>query len=1250
MKRRIGDALAQLRAVNEVAIRDAGPRYTPGLDPAAPNIEIGYLVDAFDALSLVDGWRNRAQGLAEAISKASEYHDHLLDRLFSRRRATPARLVDQVHALKGLPDPIALRRGTVQLRRNGGHIGERLQREADALWEQLRELPDEPANREQRGRLQSAVRAVDEVRAAVQALVEYLDSASGRFLRGDNGLLLLGSWGTGKTHLLCDIARQRLDAGVPALLVMASSLPSTGDVLDGIAASTGLATSGAELLDELSRLGAATKTRALLMVDAINEGSQQVWRDQLASMAKTVNQFAHVGLVVSCRRPFDEPIVTEQASSRLLSLEHYGFQDQEFDAQLEYFSFYGLPAPSVPLITPEFTRPLFLKILCEGLKDLGRRSQQRKLREVASGQKGMTYVLEYYTKKVGRSIERDLGLTPGGCWLALKGSQADAGLAGRMAAQGSDWLNTDDAIASLQVSLSLTVQQAEEVLRHFIHEGLLAAAARRHDSQVVSGVQFSYQRFGDHLIARHLLDAHLVTATEQAIRRCFYRNRPLGAPFRLDEWGRQFEGPGIAAALMLEFPERMKRSPFSHELLSHLPRATRRVEPVKDIFLDGLYWRSADAFTEDTDRLVSFFLTQVDDWTRDESFEVLVGLATRPLHPYSATRLANYLRPQSMASRDQTWSEYLRRSDEHGNVERILAWVERSSAHDESELRNEIRLLSLFLTTTNRPLRDRATRALVFRGAERPDLLFDEVLQSLSFLDPYVPERMLAAAYGVAMRLWADPAGRSLREAIVPFARSLVRQMFVAGAPHGTKHVLSRGYALGVISLARRISRHAIAFRQVPLLSPPFSQISSPFVDPNRIAEADVADSRGAMHMDFENYTIGRLIPDRGNYQEAHPEYQQVRRQIARRMTDLGYSAAAFSELDRTIAQAQSFSRVANGGKTDRYGKKYSWIAFFEMYGVRSDLGLLDDHRSRERSSDCDVDPSFPSAPQEWAPPLHNLFGEAPTEHRDWLAGGPAPDYRHLLVVPEIDGAVGGPWVLLNGFIQESGTNDREAFAFLRGLFMRPADIEAAKRAITTLDYLGNHRVPESGDDYYTYAGEIPWSPLYAGDYRLANGKARRHVEPMLHRFSESARGWVATGRAEVPIHRWAWEGYHSSLNDVSGIEFPAPALCEALNLVNRGASFDLWDRSGRQASVYREFDVADRFGSSSLLYLRQDLLERYLSLTGQVLIWVPWGERTLHYRQFNRGSPAPEIQAAMQENLNTFGELVEYAALRVGR
>jgi hypothetical protein len=229
--------------------------------------------------------------------------------------------------------------------------------------------------------------------------------------------------------------------------------------------------------------------------------------------------------------------------------------------------------------------------------------------------------------------------------------------------------------------------------------------------------------------------------------------------------------------------------------------------------------------------------------------------------------------------------------------------------------------------------------------------------------------------------------------------------------------------------------------------------------------------------------------------------------------------------------------------------------------------------------------------------------------------------------------------------VNPPGSHDREAFTFIRGLFMRQTDIARVTEAMSTLDYLGNSRVPEPGDDYYTYAGEIPWSPLYAGDFRLASGRAQREVSPMLERFSGGR--WIASGRVEVPVRRWSWESYHSSLNQVSGIEFLAPALCEKLELVNHNSTFDLRDQAGRQASVYREFEVADRFGNSSVLYVRQDLLEQYLSLTRQVLVWIPWGERTLHYKHFNHGSPAPAVQAALQSNQNTFGELIEYASLR---
>lgn len=93
------------------------------------------------------------------------------------------------------------------------------------------------------------------------------------------------------------------------------------------------------------------------------------------------------------------------------------------------------------------------------------------------------------------------------------------------------------------------------------------------------------------------------------------------------------------------------------------------------------------------------------------------------------------------------------------------------------------------------------------------------------------------------------------------------------------------------------------------------------------------------------------------------------------------------SEIDREIGH--SSWRGEDGRQTDRYGKKYSWIACFEMYGWREALGLLDSEwRSGERTSDCDVDPSFPTEPPTWFAPLDNVLDTSPIDELKWLERG----------------------------------------------------------------------------------------------------------------------------------------------------------------------------------------------------------------------------------------------------------------------
>lgn len=577
-------------------------------------------------------------------------------------------------------------------------------------------------------------------------------------------------------------------------------------------------------------------------------------------------------------------------------------------------------------------------------------------------------------------------------------------------------------------------------------------------------------------------------------------------------------------------------------------------------------------------------------------------------HPLDAEFLHSVLLQKSMPDRDLHWSEWLRR-DQVGIMDDLIGlggrWKNIKPGKQKEFLRASWVMWTL--TSTVRKLRDLATLALYRYGCSDPKALFDLTLKSLEINDPYVPERMLAACYGVAMSLWADPKGDAVRKLLPEFAHTLVDRMFVPRAPSGTRHVLMRDYGLGVIDLARRIDSSCISGSELQYLEHPFKHLPTPFRDPFTISKEEVAVTRGAIRMDFGNYTLGRLIPDRGNYDYQHPVYKDVRLQIEARIAELGYSISQFEKIDESISQFSHRARIGLSAGADRYGKKYSWIAYFEMYGLRHDLDSLPDWRFSNRTSDADIDPSFPSSPRNWSPKLKRIPPE-PTQPIEWLTKGVVPSYDHLLNIDEVDN-LQGPWILLEGYIeQHSETDERQVFSFLRSVFVDTQDADKLIAIFGEQDYPGNSAIPEPYEEHYIYAGEIPWSHRYGTITKNSSNIPQPDKREAFEYYENNK--WDSMISVEVPVQRFSWESYHSELNQTSGIIVPSPALCHHLKLVNHKSDWSLFDSKGQRASMYCEFKLDQSTYGSSLAYLRNDLLEKYLKDTNQTLIWMIWGER----------------------------------------
>lgn len=278
------------------------------------------------------------------------------------------------------------------------------------LWEREREYearsasegvsaPSSSGRRDPfRDRLYSLTALSSELRKAREAFVQ-AEAIAGRVL-----MLLKGDAGMGKTHLLCDVARERIHAGRPTVLLMGQGFVSTEAPWTQALQHLDLADlSAEEFVGALDAAAQAAGCRALVMIDAINEGEgTRIWPSNLAAFLAQLERSPWIGVVLAVRSSYEDVIVPKEVRDRGACLTHEGFAEHEYDAARTFFIHYGLELPSTPLLAPEFRKPLFLKTLCRGLQAKGERRLPRSLH-------GITAVFDLYLGDINGRLAELLG-------------------------------------------------------------------------------------------------------------------------------------------------------------------------------------------------------------------------------------------------------------------------------------------------------------------------------------------------------------------------------------------------------------------------------------------------------------------------------------------------------------------------------------------------------------------------------------------------------------------------------------------------------------------------------------------------------------------------------------------------------------------------------------------------------------------------------------------------------------------------
>ncbi|SDP25812.1 hypothetical protein SAMN04487981_14325 [Streptomyces sp. cf386] len=973
-------------------------------------------------------------------------------------------------------------------------------------------------------------------------------------------LAVVAAAGQGKTHLAAQITSQadQLTAGV---FIQGASLHS-GDTLDDLARRIpGLRTDRFEdLLEALNSAGARAGCRIPLVIDGLNEAERPLqWRNLIARLAPALDRYPYVAVIVTLREVLADQFLPQATLS--LNLE---WQSAEVDDIVRvYFDHYLINPGDAWLPLDTFHNPLFVRMYCEAANH-----ERREPVGAEALPQSLIGVFERYREGVTERLALDPVRVP------VPADQIErrlATLARHLWTHSVRRLSFDEARGILDAGQP---NWDESLFRRLVEEGVIFREEIRGSDDTECG--FVFDRLAGYLIA----DAILVRmpygdVNEQLAQAALWQSllgeheHPLGED--------------VLIALISLVPRRFT----GHHLWRVAPAEHHALVLAQELSAESRFLDD-----ETVDALASALVTASLGTRRGRpAFSRLWEVRRSAPHRLNAAFLDRVLRQLPLAQRDLRWSEWARSRASNrltADLARAVDGWANSSSRSESDDLNALAIAWL-LTSTDTSMRDLATKALQRYGRPEPQRLFDLAARMLDVDDPYVVERIVAAAFGAASSHQLPDPGGPLEQALRGWLVHL-RDHLLDGGSTPTSHEQLRGYVRATHEFAGTLHPAAVpdgvdAFALRFAAAAPIAVMEDG--DPN----AEECDR--TFGMDFENYIIGGAITGRRNYDFTHPGFRRARAEVRARVWELGWREQEFGSIDQDIA-ADAAPSYSTRRKVERYGKKYGWIAYHEMIGRLVDAGQSPSPFGGTERLMPDIDPTFPDRPPVAPMPLPLWAPAEPTDNQGWLTSGTVTVALQLWSPEEVHSVEGG-WLLAEGYLNHR-RDGRTVFGFFRTLLLEPQDTNLAHQLASERPYPGNDFFPSLPTVRDVLAGEMPWSHRfertfdddpYAASYRTLGYDGQDDgikPEQVAADFSPDSNSENGLGRSfDVPSYEFA---AHFGLRQLPG-------------------TVDLVGLDGRRASAVFRVEEPWR---GHLLFLRRDLLEAFAG--DRRIMQVAWGER----------------------------------------
>jgi len=1011
--------------------------------------------------------------------------------------------------------------------------------------------------------------------------------------------------GGGKTQFSAELSS---DAnGRPAgILLLGRDLKSNftlDDIAKRISFYSGPIENFEQLIIALDAAGARSGCRLPIIIDGLNEAEDpREWKPLLASAEVLLKNYPNVVLICTLRTgelKRNYPVRLAKKNNSREDFAHKGLPDDCFIIESTGFSekvtmrainayFHHYKIKADPLIAPRsfFRHPLNLKIFCE--------VTNREASEFVTVTHFPASIYSLFEAQVGHVAQTISSMTN----LSINYNADDIEDAIYYLGE-TIWDEGCRAVPEKEFRQRFQIEAQDwysDIVNLLSQEGLLF---RDQVGRRYFNLTPAYDRMGGYFVAYYLLQKNENSENMEWLNEDYCKQKLFSDGAEQHELSQDIVYALVALFSKYNSDNLWQCVPpnFQNNILelSHLIDANNIDDATKEAYSKNILDKGLDRNT----------------------IEKLEDLKMVVDHPFNIYFFDEVLTQLSMSDRDLSWSEHIRFHNDD-IVEalnyRIDKW--RSKKSENSKI-DKYRALSIswLLTSTSIELRDKASEALFYFGLRYPATLFEITSNKLSVNDPYVIERMLGVSYGVVGTL--IPNERE-NEAIADFSNMLYKRVFSDEADVQLVHLFSREYASQTIQITHKHLCSAITTTQALRSSYPFSSMVS--LAWGKMDVKDLASGESPFRMDFENYTIGRLIQDRGNYDFDHPDYQDARAKILWRVHDLGWSGSKFKDIESKVGSSRYYSR-GERAKVERYGKKYSWIAYYELAGELDCLGKLEKWHKR---FDADIDPFFPEPIKESTKASPRFLGNNTESTSEWISTSEIPCIEKL-TTKDKDPEQAISWVLLKGTTtEESKRLDRNFYCSMRMFFTTKQNEKKLK------DYLSEDKQmswPEQQQTTYVYSGEIYENALNELDeeqfIEITVGSESKEIETPEIKFEGGSFiiGQSTKRIVEQPVYDevlikypligYYWERRGGELVNTNS-NLLSPWLLETLSLEFNPVTRIYLDKEGQEAVKQIKEIGEESSNNEELFYLREDLFEELLKQTELVAGYNIYGERRI--------------------------------------